>query len=113
MPSSLIFAGLVVLWLLILVPAVARRRQEVERPSEAALAGRVLERPVRHRSLEVAMDTDDERDELATTGGAAARLRACLDGLRVHPEAMRRNLGTATPDVGHAVDLVDRVLEGR
>ncbi len=45
MPSSMIFAGLVVLWLLILVPAVARRRQEVARPSVAALSGRVLERP--------------------------------------------------------------------
>jgi hypothetical protein len=67
----LIFAGLVVLWLLILVPAVARRRQEVERPSAAALAGRVLARPVRHRSLEVAMDTDDERDELDTATGTA------------------------------------------
>ena len=47
MPSSLIFAGLVVLWLLILVPAVARHRQEVARPSVAALAGRVLARPRR------------------------------------------------------------------
>lgn len=45
MPSSMIFASLVVLWLLILVPAVARCRQEVARPSVAALSGRVLERP--------------------------------------------------------------------
>jgi hypothetical protein len=43
-PSSMIFVGLVVMWLLILVPAVARRRQEVARPSATALAGRVLER---------------------------------------------------------------------
>jgi hypothetical protein len=72
-PSSLIFAGLVVLWLLILVPAVARRRQEVERPSAAALSGRVLERPVRHWSLEVdEMDTDDERDGALTTKGGVA-----------------------------------------
>jgi hypothetical protein len=46
-PSSMIFVSLVVLWLLILVPAVARRRQEVARPSVAALSGRVLERPRR------------------------------------------------------------------
>ncbi|GAA0924758.1 gephyrin-like molybdotransferase receptor GlpR [Pseudonocardia zijingensis] len=45
MPSSMIFASLVVVWLLILVPAVARRRQEVARPSVAALSGRVLDRP--------------------------------------------------------------------
>ena len=44
MPSSMIFAGLVVMWLLILVPAVARHRQEVARPSVAALSGRVLDR---------------------------------------------------------------------
>jgi hypothetical protein len=44
-PSSMIFVSLVVLWLLILVPAVARRRQEVARPSVAALSGRVLDRP--------------------------------------------------------------------
>jgi hypothetical protein len=43
-PSSMIFVGLVVMWLLILVPAVARHRQEVARPSASALAGRVLPR---------------------------------------------------------------------
>ena len=47
MPSSLIFTGLVVLWLLILVPAIARHQQEVARPSGASLAGRVLDRPRR------------------------------------------------------------------
>ncbi len=53
MPSSMIFACLVVIWLLILVPAVARHRQEVARPSVAALSGRVLERPRRRPNLEV------------------------------------------------------------
>jgi hypothetical protein len=52
-PSSLIFVGLVVLWLLILVPTVARRQQEVARLSPALLSGRVLERPMRHRYPEV------------------------------------------------------------
>jgi hypothetical protein len=60
-PSSMIFVGLVVLWLLILVPAVARHRQEVVRPSVAALSGRVLERP-RRRNLEVdVMDVTESR----------------------------------------------------
>ena len=53
MPSSLIFVGLIVLWLLILVPTVARRQQEVRRLSPALLSGRVLERPMRHRYPEV------------------------------------------------------------
>ncbi|WP_232660525.1 hypothetical protein [Pseudonocardia sp. TRM90224] len=62
MPSSMIFAGLVVLWLLILVPAVARHRQEVARPSVAALSGRVLERPTRRQNLEVDAMDGAERD---------------------------------------------------
>lgn len=70
MPSSMIFVSLVVLWLLILVPAVARRRQEVARPSVAALSGRVLDRPRRvpglttGREREVdGMDEETTRDE--------------------------------------------------
>jgi hypothetical protein len=69
-PSSLIFTGLVVLWLLILVPAVARHQQEVARPSTAALAGRVLVRPSqRRRTLEVDVDETDEARVVATRGG--------------------------------------------
>jgi hypothetical protein len=55
----LIFTGLVVLWLLILVPAVARHQQEVARPSGASLAGRVLTRP-RRRSTEEGDSVDDD-----------------------------------------------------
>jgi hypothetical protein len=59
-PSSMIFASLVVLWLLILVPAVARRRQEVARPSVAALSGRVLERPRQATGREREVDGMDD-----------------------------------------------------
>ncbi|HEY6422244.1 MAG TPA: gephyrin-like molybdotransferase receptor GlpR [Pseudonocardiaceae bacterium] len=45
MPSSLIFAGLAVAWLVVLVPMVAKRRQEVVRTAESALTSRVLRRP--------------------------------------------------------------------
>jgi hypothetical protein len=44
-PSSLIFAALAGAWLVILVPMVAKRRQEVARITESALAARVLRRP--------------------------------------------------------------------
>ncbi len=47
MPSSLVFAALVVAWLAVLVPVVARRRQMVPRPAEAHLSSRVLARPER------------------------------------------------------------------
>jgi hypothetical protein len=70
-PSSMIFASLVVLWLLILVPAVARHRQEVARPTVAALSGRVLERPrQRHGSdtgRELEVDVMDEVDQEPST----------------------------------------------
>lgn len=60
MPSSMIFAGLVTVWLLILVPTVARHRQEVARPSVAALSGRVLDRP---RRPEVEVDQMAHMDD--------------------------------------------------
>jgi hypothetical protein len=42
MPSSLIIVALVVVWLLVLVPIVARRRQEVARTADSTLAARVV-----------------------------------------------------------------------
>lgn len=45
MPSSLIFAALAGAWLVVLVPMIAKRRQEVVRTAESALASRVLHRP--------------------------------------------------------------------
>jgi hypothetical protein len=67
-PSSMIFASLVVLWLLILVPAVARRRQEVARPSVAALSGRVLDRPRRVPGQGPATGREREVDGMDETG---------------------------------------------
>ncbi|AOS61490.1 divisome protein SepX/GlpR [Actinoalloteichus hymeniacidonis] len=44
MPSSLIFAALALAWLVVLVPMIARRRQEVARTADSALEARVLRR---------------------------------------------------------------------
>jgi hypothetical protein len=41
-PSSLMIVALVVAWLLVLVPIVARRRQEVARTADSTLAARVV-----------------------------------------------------------------------
>jgi len=49
-PSSMIFLGLVVVWLLILVPAVARHRQEVAKPSTAALSFAEHDLPVQTKT---------------------------------------------------------------
>ncbi|HEX8518139.1 MAG TPA: gephyrin-like molybdotransferase receptor GlpR [Pseudonocardia sp.] len=70
MPSSLIFTGLVVLWLLILVPAIAGHQQEVARPSGAALAGRVLARPRRRFDGYSSDEGDSVDDEGTRTVGA-------------------------------------------
>ncbi|MCW2595906.1 MAG: 3-carboxy-cis,cis-muconate cycloisomerase [Jatrophihabitans sp.] len=50
---------------------------------------------------------------LRCVGGATSRLRTCLTGLEVDLDAMRRNLGPDSVDVGHAGDLVDRYLDRR
>lgn len=42
MPSSLIIIGLAAAWLVVLVPMVARKRQEVTQTSDSALAGRIV-----------------------------------------------------------------------
>ena len=90
-PSSMIFVGLVVLWLLILVPSVARHRQEVVRPSVAALSGRVLERP-RRRNLEVdVMDVTESRT-IAT---------------RVEDEEPRVPAARSAPDDGDTAEYAD------
>jgi hypothetical protein len=68
-PSSLIFTGLVVLWLLILVPAVARHQQEVARVSGASLAGRVLTRPRRRGEGHPSEEGNSVDDEGARTVG--------------------------------------------
>ena len=49
---------------------------------------------------------------LACTGGAAAAAREMLEGMQVHPERMRENLGDAdpAPHVAAAAALVDRAL---
>jgi 3-carboxy-cis,cis-muconate cycloisomerase len=54
-------------------------------------------------------------DLLRATGGAASRLRVCLEGLAVHPDAMARNLALTSPAEAphHAGELVDRVLGAR
>ena len=49
---------------------------------------------------------------LRVSGGAAARLRTCLEGLQVHPDAMALHV-PAGDLVHHAGDIVDHILETR
>jgi hypothetical protein len=84
-PSSLIFTGLVVLWLLILVPAVARHQQEVARPSGASLAGRVLARP--HRRGGHPTEEGDSVDETDTRSVGTRQAEVWVPAARRRAEA--------------------------
>jgi len=64
----LIFAGLAVAWLVVLVPMVAKRRQEVLRTADSALASRVL-----HRSVPVPDRTDHGEEKAVMTDRSATR----------------------------------------
>lgn len=75
MPSSVIIGALVLAWLVVLVPMIARKRQEVARTADSALAARVVPRTAaarqgnagpRARLEDHAMPEDDrpEPDEL-------------------------------------------------
>ncbi|MGH3613724.1 MAG: divisome protein SepX/GlpR [Pseudonocardia sp.] len=111
MPSSLIFVGLVVIWLLILVPSIARRRQEVARPSLAALSGRVLDRPrQRRRTQEV-----DVVEEAGGTRPVTTRSdREWPEPAREQPDPDQRDDGVRVPAArtsppGESDDLADPV----
>jgi hypothetical protein len=69
-PSSVVFAALVLAWLVVLVPVVARRRQMVPRPAEADLSARVLPRTVAAPLIEEATVTTTQAD--GRTGGERA-----------------------------------------
>ncbi|MBP2371023.1 divisome protein SepX/GlpR [Pseudonocardia parietis] len=103
MPSSLIFVGLVVLWLLILVPTVARRQQEVARLSPALLSGRVLERPMRHRYPEVGQM---ERSAPSTVG-ELVETRGDVPGQRDHDADRYDEFDAEIDDDGRVYGLDD------
>ncbi len=120
MPSSLIFTSLVVLWLLILVPAVARHQQEVARPSGALLAGRVLARP-RRRGERHPSDEGDTVDDSVDDGGArtvgtrpdevrvpAARTGSHRGGTTVSVPAQAQRGGGPVVDDAAGDDVDDR-----
>ena len=70
MPSSVVFAALVLAWLVVLVPVVARRRQMVPRPAEADLSARVLPRTAGAPLIEEVPVTTAQAD--ARTGRTVA-----------------------------------------
>jgi hypothetical protein len=106
----MIFVSLVVLWLLILVPAVARHRQEVARPSMAALSGRVLARSPRRRSQEVGRMV--ERDETVVDDSRVVATRTAEVQIpSARTELRLDEVEPAEDDAEEWADVDDRVWE--
>jgi hypothetical protein len=61
MPSSVIIVALAAAWLVVLVPMVARRRQQVARTADSALAARVVRSGRNEDREEFAMSDDPEK----------------------------------------------------
>jgi hypothetical protein len=78
-PSSLIFAALAAAWLVVLVPMIAKRRQEVARTAESALTSRVLRRPDLPRTAL------QHGQEVSMIGGRIAEREPALDERRYRP----------------------------
>lgn len=72
MPSSILFAALSVAWLAVLVPMFARRRQEVSRTTDAALAARVVRRGGTEAPAEAKPEAREETPELFDDSGDEA-----------------------------------------
>lgn len=73
MPSSLIIGALVLAWLVVLVPMVARKRQDVPRTTESALAARVVRRGTARRVVEEDRDMAEARGDAGRPGGVEER----------------------------------------
>ncbi|CAA9231738.1 MAG: hypothetical protein AVDCRST_MAG54-1054 [uncultured Actinomycetospora sp.] len=83
MPSSVVFAALVLAWLVVLVPVVARRRQMVPRYADADLSARVLPRTAGAPLIEEAPVTTtqaDGRGERTVVAGAPSGATAVSAG---------------------------------
>ena len=65
MPSSLVVVALVLAWLVVLVPMIVRKRQEVAKTGDSELAARV----VRSGSGEAGAETRDEEAAMRDTDG--------------------------------------------
>lgn len=129
MPSSLVFAALALAWLVILVPMVARRRREVVRTADSALAARVLHRGGHTRREEVPMSEptgdddvprryrpgrggfDPQAAELAARARYSFRQRVVL-GLLLTALATGLLAGFALPMLWSVHAFVDLILFG-
>ena len=111
MPSSLVFAALVVAWLAVLVPVAARRRQMVPRPAEAHLSSRVLARPDRSAGVTTTTAVLETDTEPETDAGDTHEPDAEAPQGRVLDRGRSRR--PVRDDAGEDEGMDDRDDEGR
>lgn len=80
MPSSLIVAALAAAWLVVLVPMIAKRRQEVVRTADSALAARVLRRDGAGSEIEEVPPMSDDDLDNGTVAADTDRFRRYRPG---------------------------------
>ncbi|MPY80528.1 MAG: hypothetical protein GEV04_19180 [Actinophytocola sp.] len=95
MPSSLIIVALAAAWLIVLVPMVARKRQEVGQTADDALASRIVRR---------GSARGDKREEHLMSESAAQDDRA----VDVEPDAPVMPEDADDVDVAEAHDVIER-----
>ncbi|HSK59560.1 MAG TPA: hypothetical protein VK935_10955, partial [Actinomycetospora sp.] len=102
MPSSVVFAALVLAWLVVLVPVVARRRQMVPRYADADLSARVLPRTAGAPLIEEALVTTTQAD--GRTGGERTVVAGAPGGATAVSAGTATALAERADETPEAVD---------
>ncbi|ASO18285.1 hypothetical protein FHR81_002687 [Actinoalloteichus hoggarensis] len=110
MPSSLIFAALALAWLVVLVPMIARRRQEVVRTADSALQARVLRRG-KNPSAAGRQETVDRQDGLAADRRGAAGRSQVVDDPEEDPDMARPDANSGREFEGENGEDLDDEFE--
>ncbi|RSM82550.1 hypothetical protein DMH04_25485 [Kibdelosporangium aridum] len=89
MPSSLIVVALVLAWLVVLVPMIVRKRQEIARTADSALSARVVRRGgAEEADMRDTADLDDDADHSHGDHFADVEDADDMDSATEHPEAL-------------------------
>jgi hypothetical protein len=101
MPSSLIIVALVVAWLVVLVPMIVRKRQEIARTADSALAARVVRSA--EEAEEVPMRDVEEIDESPPADPADEPERPVPPPLFEGPRPYRPGRGGFDPEAAAVI----------
>ncbi|WP_084429489.1 divisome protein SepX/GlpR [Kibdelosporangium aridum] len=89
MPSSLIVVALVLAWLVVLVPMIVRKRQEIARTADSALNARVVRKGgAEEADMRDAADLEDEADHAHSDDYGDEEHVDDMDSATEHPEAL-------------------------